>query len=213
MGYGAKPQIKINMKIVLASRNKKKKAELQTLLAQYIEGIEILSLDDVGIYGEIEEDGVTFEENALIKARVAAGSGYIGVGDDSGLEVDALGGAPGVYSARYAGEHGDDEANNDLLLKNLEDKTDRSARFVCCIACVFPEKYGYEPIVVRGYVEGEILEERHGDGGFGYDPLFYFPEFNKTLAEVTPEEKNKVSHRGNAIAAFAEKLKMLELAE
>jgi len=199
------------MKIVLASRNKKKKAELQTLLSQYIEGIEILSLDDVGIYGEIEEDGVTFEENALIKARVAAKSGYIGVGDDSGLEVDALGGAPGVYSARYAGEHGDDEANNDLLLKNLEDKDDRSARFVCCIACVFPERYGYEPIVVRGHVEGEILRERHGDGGFGYDPLFYFPEFDKTLAEVTAEEKNKVSHRGNAIAAFAEKLKKLSL--
>lgn len=201
------------MKIVLASRNKKKKAELQTLLSQYIEGVEILSLDDVGIYGEIEEDGTTFEENALIKARVAAGSGYIGVGDDSGLEVDALDGAPGVYSARYAGEHGDDEANNDLLLKNLEDKTDRSARFVCCIACVFPERYGYEPIVVRGHVAGEILKERHGDGGFGYDPLFYFPEFNKTLAEVTPEEKNKVSHRGNAIAAFAERLRALELTE
>ena len=199
------------MKIVLASRNKKKKAELQTLLSQYIEGIEILSLDDVGIYGEIEEDGVTFEENALIKARVAAESGYIGVGDDSGLEVDALDGAPGVYSARYAGEHGDDEANNDLLLKNLEDKEDRRGRFVCCIACVFPEKYGYDPIVVRGHVEGEILKERHGEGGFGYDPLFYFPQFDKTLAEVTPEEKNSVSHRGNAIKAFAERLKMLDI--
>ena len=199
------------MKIVLASRNKKKIGELQTLLSQYIEGIEIVSLDDVGICGEIEEDGETFEENALIKARVAAGSGYIGVGDDSGLEVDALGGAPGVYSARYAGEHGDDEANNDLLLKNLEGKADRSARFVCCIACVFPERYDCEPIVVRGYVEGEILKERHGAGGFGYDPLFYFPKFNKTLADVTAEEKNKVSHRGNAIAAFAEKLKKLNL--
>ena len=199
------------MKIVLASRNKKKKAELQTLLSQYIDGIEILSLDDVGIYGEIEEDGITFEDNALIKARVAAESGYIGVGDDSGLEVDALGGAPGVYSARYAGEHGDDEANNDLLLKNLEDKTDRRGRFVCCIACVFPEKYGYEPIVVRGHVEGEILKERRGEGGFGYDPLFYFPQFDKTLAEVTPEEKNSVSHRGNAIAAFAKELKKLNI--
>jgi XTP/dITP diphosphohydrolase len=201
------------MKIVLASRNKKKISELQTLLAQYIEGIEILSLDDVGIYGEIEEDGKVFEDNALIKARVAAASGYIGVGDDSGLEVDALGGAPGVYSARYAGEHGDDEANNDLLLKNLEDKSDRSARFVCCIACVFPEKYGCEPIVVRGSVEGEILRERQGNGGFGYDPLFYFPQFGKTLAEVTPEEKNSVSHRGNAIKVFAEKLKELEINE
>ena len=201
------------MKIVLASRNKHKISELQSLMSEYLSDIEILSLDDVGIHGEIEEDGKTFLENALIKARVAASTGYIGLGDDSGLQVMALGGAPGVYSARYAGEHGDDEANNDLLLKNLEDKTDRSARFVCCIACVFPEKYGYEPIVVRGYVEGEILKERHGEGGFGYDPLFYFPQFNKTLAEVTPEEKNKVSHRGNAIAAFAEKLKALELAE
>ena len=201
------------MKIVLASRNKKKKAELQTLLSNYIENIEILSLDDVGIFGEIEEDGTTFEENALIKARAAAESGYIGVGDDSGLEVDALGGAPGVYSARYAGEHGDDEANNDLLLKNLEDKSNRSARFVCCIACVFPEEYGFEPIVVRGHVEGEILRERQGNGGFGYDPLFFFPQFNKTLAQVTPEEKNGVSHRGNAIKAFAEKLAELKITE
>lgn len=201
------------MKIVLASRNKKKKVELQALLSQYIDGIEILSLDEVGIYGEIEEDGVTFEENALIKARTAAESGYVGVGDDSGLEVDALGGAPGVYSARYAGEHGDDEANNNLLLKNLEGKSDRSARFVCCIACVFPEKYGYEPIVVRGHVEGEILTERHGNGGFGYDPLFYFKQFGKTLAEVSPEEKNSVSHRANAIKLFAEKLKTLDIKE
>ena len=201
------------MKIVLASRNKKKKAELQTLLSQYIENIEILSLDDVGIFGEIEEDGDTFEENALIKARVAAESGYIGVGDDSGLMVDALGGAPGVYSARYAGDHGNDEANNELLLKNLEDKDDRSARFVCCIACVFPDKYGFEPIVVKGFAEGQILRERQGNGGFGYDPLFYFPQFGKTLAEVTPEEKNSVSHRGNAIKAFAEKLKELEIKE
>ena len=201
------------MKIVLASRNKKKKAELQALLSQYIENIEILSLDDVGIYGEIEEDGATFEENALIKARAAAASGYIGVGDDSGLEVDALGGAPGVYSARYAGEHGDDEANNTLLLKNLEDKSDRNGRFVCSIACVFPEKYGYEPIVVRGTVEGEIIKERQGNGGFGYDPLFFVSSLNKTFAEATPEEKNNISHRGNAIKAFAEKLKELEIKE
>ena len=201
------------MKRVLASRNQKKKKELLTLLSQYIDNIEILSLDEVGIYGEIEEDGETFEENALIKARVAAESGYIGVGDDSGLMVDALGGAPGVSSARYAGDHGNDEANNELLLKNLEDKDDRSARFVCCIACVFPDKYGFEPIVVKGFAEGQILRERQGNGGFGYDPLFYFPQFGKTLAEVTPEEKNSVSHRGNAIKAFAEKLKELEIKE
>lgn len=199
------------MKIVLASRNKKKKAELLSLLSEYIDGIEILSLDDVGIFGEIEEDGETFEENALIKARVAAASGYIGVGDDSGLEVDALGGAPGVYSARYSGEHGDDEANNTLLLKNLEGESDRHARFVSCIACVFPEKYKIEPFTVRGCVEGEILTERHGDGGFGYDPLFYYAPFCKTLAEVTADEKNRVSHRANAIRAFAEKLKELKV--
>ena len=139
------------MKIVLASRNKKKIAELQTLLGEYIEGIEILSLDDVGILGEIEENGNSFSENALIKARAAAESGYIGIGDDSGLEVDALGGAPGIYSARYAGGHGDDEANNQLLLKNLEDKTDRSARFVCALACVYPD--GREDICVIGKAE------------------------------------------------------------
>ena len=201
------------MKIVLASRNKKKIAELQTLLRSYIEGIEILSLDDVGIYGEIEENGASFAENALIKAKAAAESGYIGVGDDSGLVVYALDGAPGIYSARYAGEHGDDEANNTLLLKNLEGKEDRSARFVCCLACVFPERYGIEPIVVRGHVEGEILKERHGNGGFGYDPLFYFKKFGKTLAEVAPEEKNSVSHRANAIKLFAEKLKSFDIKE
>ena len=193
------------MKIVLASRNKKKKAELQVLLSQYIDGIEILSLDEVGIYGEIEEDGVTFEENALIKARTAAESGYIGIGDDSGLEVDALGGAPGIYSARYSGEHGDDAANNALLLKNLEGVENRSARFVCAIACVFPD--GSEPISVFGTAEGVILSEYRGEGGFGYDPLFWFPSLGKTFGELSAEEKNKISHRSNAIRLFAEALR------
>lgn len=200
------------MKIVLASRNQKKKKELYTLLSQYIDNIEILSLDEVGIYGEIEEDGETFEENALIKARCAASSGYIGVGDDSGLSVDALGGAPGVYSARYAGEHGDDEANNQLVLKNLAPFEDKSARFVCTIACVFPESCGnIEPIVVRGEVLGEITEKRSGNGGFGYDPYFFYPPFNKTLADVTAEEKNAVSHRGKAVKLLADQLKKLNV--
>lgn len=192
------------MKIVLASRNKKKIVELQTLLGEHIEGIEILSLDDVGIYGEIEENGETFSENALIKARVAASSGYIGIGDDSGLVVDALGGAPGIYSARYSGEHGNDAANNELLLKNLSGITDRSARFVCAIGCVFPD--GREPISVLGTAEGEIISEYRGQGGFGYDPLFYFPQLNKTFGELSAEEKNKVSHRNNAIKLLAEAL-------
>lgn len=195
------------MKIVLASNNQKKKKELYTLLSEYIENIEILSLSDVGIFGDIVEDGETFAENALIKARCAAESGYIGIGDDSGLSVDALGGAPGVYSARYAGDHGDDEANNALLLKNMEDKEDKTARFVCTIACVFPESYGdIAPIVVRGEVEGQITDKRSGGGGFGYDPYFFYPPFGKTLADVTAEEKNSVSHRGKAIRLLAERL-------
>ena len=192
------------MKIVLASRNKHKISELQALLGKYIEGVEILSLDDVGIFGEIVEDGNTFCENAMIKARAAAKSGYIGLGDDSGLEVDALDGAPGVYSARYAGEHGDDAANNALLLKNLLGVTDRSARFVCALACVFPSG---EELSVLGTAEGEMLTEYRGEGGFGYDPLFYFPPLKKTFGELSAEEKNKHSHRSNAIELLARELK------
>ena len=191
------------MKIVLASRNEKKKKELQTLLSQYIDGIEILSLDEVGIYGEIEEDGVTFEENALIKARVAAESGYIGVGDDSGLEVDALGGAPGVYSARYAGEHGDDEANNDLLLEKLKDKSDRGAHYTCAMVIAYPD--GRE-VSAEGYMYGEILTERHGTGGFGYDPIFKPEGYDCSVGEITDEEKNKISHRSKALFALLEKI-------
>lgn len=170
----------------------------------YIPDIELLSLDDVGFVGEIEEDGKTFEENAMIKARAAAESGYIGLGDDSGLTVRALNGAPGIYSARYAGEHGDTAANNALLLKNMEGVADRAAAFVCTIACVFPD--GRE-LCVRGESEGEILSEYHGQGGFGYDPLFYVPEKGVTFAEMSAEEKNAVSHRGRAVALLAERLK------
>jgi len=191
-------------KIVLASRNRHKLKELQMLLGEYIDEVEILSLDDVGLMDEIVEDGDTFEKNALIKAKYASRSGYIGVGDDSGLTVDALNGAPGVFSARYAGEHGNDEANNQLLLKNLNDVTNRKAQFVCSIAAVFPDGSDF---VVNGEIEGEILHEARGNGGFGYDPLFWVQIFDKTLAEVTPEEKNSISHRGKAVRALAEKLK------
>lgn len=193
------------MKIVLASRNKHKIKELQTLLGEYIEGLEILSLDDVGITGEIEENGTTFCENALIKARAAASSGYVGIGDDSGLEVNALGGAPGIFSARYAGEHGDDAANNALLLKNLQGVTDRSARFVCAIACVFPESD--DAVCVLGEAKGEMLSEYRGKGGFGYDPLFYYPPLDKTFGELSAEEKNRHSHRSDAIKKLASALK------
>ncbi len=192
------------MKIVLASRNQHKIAELQTLLCEKIGGIEILSLDEVGIYGEIEENGNSFRENALIKARAAAKSGFIGIGDDSGLSVRALGGAPGIYSARYSGEHGNDVENNALLLRNMEHENDRYAEFVCAIACVFPNG---EEFVVKGIAPGEILREPGGIGGFGYDPLFYDPQVGKTFAQMTPEEKNAVSHRGRAIVLLAEALK------
>lgn len=192
------------MKIVLASHNKKKIAELKTLLAKYIPDVEILSLADAGVEGEIVEDGDSFAANALIKARAAAASGYIGVGDDSGICVRALNDAPGIYSARYAGRDGDDEANLELLLHNMQDQTDRAAEFRCCIACVFPD--GGEDIVVFGDVKGELLYERAGDGGFGYDPIFYYPPFGKSFGEIPVEEKNKISHRAVALRAFAEAL-------
>ena len=192
-----------DMKIVLASRNKKKITELEALLGKFIEGVEILSLDDVGIYGEIEEDGETFIENSLIKARAAAKSGYIGIGDDSGLRVRALDWSPGIYSARYSGEHGNDAANNALLIKNLEGKSDRYAEFVCALSCVLPNG---EEISVEGVTGGEIIDEARGEGGFGYDPYFYYPPLEKTFSELTAEEKNSISHRGRAVELMAREL-------
>ena len=195
-----------DMKIVLASSNKNKIAELSTILTSVLgEGIEVITIKEAGITDEIIEDGSTFAENALIKARTAAKSGMIGIGDDSGLTVDALDGAPGIFSARYAGEHGNDALNNQKLLSDMNDKDDRRASFVCCIACVFPD--GREEIVSHGYIHGEILREARGEGGFGYDPLFYVKEIGKTLAEVEASEKNLVSHRANALKAFAEEFK------
>ena len=186
---------------------------MRVILSESFPDLEILSLDDVGIEGEIEENGSTFEENALIKARVAATSGYIGVGDDSGLTVDALGGDPGIYSARYAarchfaGDH-DDEGNNQALLQNLAGvpSEKRTGAFVCAIGCVMPD--GRE-FTVRGEARGRMLEKYRGGGGFGYDPLFFYDPLNKTFAELTPDEKNAVSHRGKAVRAFAKKLREL----
>ena len=195
------------MKIVLASRNKHKIAEWQTTLGRFIDGVEIFSLDDVGVYGEIEENGETFKENAKIKALAAAKSGYISVGEDSGLSVTALGGAPGVYSARYAGDHGNDSANNEKLLRELSDKEDRSAKFVCTIACA---NENGEVRYFVGETCGVIINERRGEGGFGYDPLFYYEPLGKTFAELSGEQKNAVSHRGKAIELFAEYLKTLK---
>ena len=188
--------------VVLASRNRGKLRELERLLADELGDVIVLkSLDDIGFGEEIEENGTTFAENALIKAGAVAARGFIALADDSGLCVDALGGAPGVYSARYAGEHGDDAANNALLLENLKGQDDRSAAFVSVFACVFPD--GSDPIVAKGCASGEILWAPRGDGGFGYDPLFYVASLGKTFAELTAEEKNTISHRGIAVRAFA----------
>ena len=192
------------MKLVFASNNAGKIREVQAILKECIgmENTELLSLKDIGFFEDIVEDGTTFEENALIKARTVAKLGYICIADDSGLEVDALDGAPGVYSARYSGGHGNDVENNRLVLKNLTGVPDekRTARFTCAIACAMPNG---ESFTVRASCEGRILHEEEGTGGFGYDPLFYVEEYRKTLASVTPEEKNAISHRGKAIRLFA----------
>ena len=191
--------------VVLASRNRGKVAELQRLLTQYLgDVIELRSLDDVGITDEIEENGKTFEENAMIKAQAAARSGYPGIGDDSGLVVPALDMEPGIYSARYAGEHGNDAANNALLLQKLTGVADRRAAFICSLAMAFPE--GTAPIRATGAVEGEILITPRGKGGFGYDPLFWYDPMGKTMAEMTADEKNAISHRGAAVRQLAARI-------
>ena len=192
------------MKIVFASGNAHKIKEVAKILSECAGGevFEILSLKDIGFEGDIVEDGDTFEENALIKARTVAKLGYPCFADDSGLMVDALDGAPGIYSARYTGVHGSDEDNNELLLKNLQNVPDekRTARYACAIAYASPSG---EEFTVTDYCEGVILRSYRGTGGFGYDPLFYVKEYDKTLAEVTAEEKHAISHRGKAIRAFA----------
>lgn len=183
-------------KLIVASNNANKLREFRAILGgRYA----IVSMQEAGVGADIEETGTTFEQNALIKAEaVMRMTGCAAIADDSGLEVDALGGAPGVYSARYCGRHGDDEANNDLLLKNLAGvPAPRTARYVAAIALVRP---GREPIVRRGTCEGEILGERRGNGGFGYDPLFLC-ETGETFAQIDMETKNTISHRKRGIEA------------
>lgn len=191
------------LELVLATRNKNKIREFSVLFKQYSDlDIKVLSLEDIGFNGDIEETGTTFEENAITKATVPAQLGYIGIADDSGLCVDALNGAPGVLSARFSG--GSDEDNNDLLLNKLKDSSNRNAKYVCAIACVFPDHKN--DFTVKGECYGKILKERHGNGGFGYDPLFYFEEFDKTFAEIDLEKKNTVSHRAIAMKLLINKL-------
>ncbi len=187
----------MKMKVLLASNNGHKIKEIKEILGGFF---DVVSLREAGVESDPEETGATFEENARIKAVAGMkASGMPCIADDSGLEVFALDGLPGVMSARYAGGHGDDSANNEKLLRELENASDRSARYVCVICMAFPN--GHE-IVARGECRGTILKEARGEGGFGYDPLFFFPQFGKTFAEITAEEKNEVSHRKAALREF-----------
>ncbi|NLG25139.1 MAG: ribonuclease PH [Clostridiales bacterium] len=196
---GALPPLPV---LAIASANQGKLRELRTLLG---DRYDVKSMRELGAEQEFEETGATFEENALIKARaLSARTGLCAIADDSGLAVDALGGRPGVLSARYAGSHGDDGANNRLLLKELADiPAPRGARFVCAMALVRP---GLPDLVARGECEGEILHEYRGDGGFGYDPLFFSNELQMTFAEADLGAKNAVSHRARAIANLMDML-------
>lgn len=187
-------------KLVLASQNAGKLRELRALFG---EEYDVSSMGELGVDMEIEETGATFEENARIKAEtLCARTGCAALADDSGLEVDCLGGAPGVYSARYAGKHGDDAANNALLIANVRDfPAPRTARFVSAVALARP---GRETLIARGDCEGEVLLEERGEGGFGYDPLFYSHDLHKTFAEASADEKNAVSHRARALKNLVE---------
>lgn len=187
------------MKFVLASKNPDKLKEMREIMDQL--GIEVVSEAEAGVDVEVEETGSTFEENAVLKAKaVCKASGLPAIADDSGLCVTALGGGPGVYSARYGGPGADSKR---LVLESLRGQTDRTAKFVCCVCCIFPDGGG---IGARGECEGMIAYAPRGEGGFGYDPIFLVPKMKKTFAQMTPEEKNAISHRGKALAAFQEKL-------
>lgn len=191
-------------RLVVATTNPGKLREIESIIAPL--GLEIVSVSAYPGLPEIKEDGATFEENAVKKARLTAeATGEVALADDSGLEVDYLAGAPGVHSARFAGEPASDAANNAKLLKLLQGVPEerRHARFRCVIAVAVP---GGPVLTAEGTCEGYILSELRGAGGFGYDPLFCVPEFGKTFAELSPELKNRVSHRGAALAGIKEKL-------
>ena len=192
-------------RLILASHNPGKLRELQRIMTAAVPGLaEDAIISSAGIdLPNVVEDAVTFEDNALLKARsTAAATGLLAVADDSGLAVDVLGGSPGIFSARWSGRHGDDQANNDLLLAQLGDVPDahRTARFVCAAALVAPD--GAET-VERGEMVGTLLRERHGEGGFGYDSLFLPAGESRSAAELSPEEKDAISHRGTAFRALA----------
>ncbi len=194
------------MKVVLASKNQHKLVEISRILEKL--DIQLVLQSELGVDIDVEETGTTFEENSFLKAQaVMQATGLPALADDSGIAVDALNGEPGIYSARYGFDDTlDDWGRLLLLLKNTENVPDgqRQAQFVCVITLVTPEG---EVIQARGEAHGELLRQAAGQGGFGYDPIFYYPPFGKTFAEVTAEEKNQVSHRAVALKAMYEKLK------
>ncbi|KYH32850.1 dITP/XTP pyrophosphatase [Clostridium tepidiprofundi DSM 19306] len=197
-------------KLIVASNNEHKIKEIREILKDF--NMEILSLKDVGIDIDIEENGTTFMENAAIKANTIFNimSDYMVMADDTGLMVDALNGAPGVYSARFAGEHANFKKNNEKLLNLLRDVPfeKRTAKFVCAIVLIVDKD---TVINVEGESKGYITDKYVGDSGFGYDPLFYVPEFDKTFAQMTSEQKNSISHRGNALQKLVEEMNKLKL--
>ena len=194
------------MKVVLASKNPHKLVEISQITEKF--GMELVLESQLGVDIDVEETGSTFEENSFLKAEaVMKATGLPALADDSGICVDALGGQPGIYSARYGFDDSlDDFGRLQLLLKNTEQVPDgrRQAQFVCVITFVTPDG---KVIQARGEVHGELLRAPAGEGGFGYDPIFYYPPFGKSLAQVSPAEKNSVSHRANALKVFYEKLK------
>ena len=194
------------MKLILASNNAHKLTEMKAILAPYFD--EIVSMGEAGIEHETVEDGKTFMENAVKKAKeLAEISGCCAIADDSGLCVDALAGGPGVFSARFAGVHGDDKANNALLLKELEGERERGAHYTCAIALAWPDG---RVLTAEDYLYGEIAYDERGTNGFGYDPLFLLKELGLRTAELSPEEKNRISHRGKALRKLVEELKAQE---
>lgn len=198
------------IELLIATTNPAKFAEIQSFLKNL--PVTIRSLPSLGQWPTVIEDGATFEENALKKARTLARySGCLTLADDSGLEVDALHGAPGIYSARYCGEEGNDDKNNEKLLKELQDipEPKRTARFVCALALCAPESLGGKEWLIRESCEGRIAPGRRGGQGFGYDPLFFFPPFGKTFGEIDRETKAAVSHRGKALKKLVEILKSI----
>ena len=198
------------IKLLVATTNPGKFAEVKDFLRQL--PLEVLSLSDLATWPKIIEDGATFEENALKKARsLAEYSGYLTLADDSGLEVDALNGAPGIYSARYCGEEGNDKKNNEKLMHELREISEekRTGRFVCALALCAPKAHGMKEWTVRDSCEGRISFELKGENGFGYDPLFFYPSLGKTFGEIDRAIKATVSHRGKALRKLAEMLPSL----